>query len=725
MIQYFKSHQKELIVYVLAGVFVAILINLKLFFVPGLYGFDLNGEATDAFPGLKIAKVDLARGHFPLMNIFKNFGTPILGDCLTMPLAPHSLTYFFLPPYLASTVNRTILAILTIPAICLFLRSYMSFGAALFSSLVVFGTSGYFHSFAHHHFHASLLYFVVGLIFEDLWKTRKTASVLLCLQASITLLFASTNLNVYMIFLGVMFLWFVSGEKEHIFRNACIFSGMMVLGLLFVYADFYLFIVNIADSLRIEYDHGLDLTKIEFLRALMGYLNPKVKGVLETYVYLAIPAAACTLYGLFWLMKDSTHRSLGWRILLIAFVPSVIVFTLVCQVHWQRSIPLVRSTEITRILWATAPILGIALGKALDLFEAGSISKTALIYMLTGVLVWMIGQFYLVSKEQGLKAFLLPNIAFTGWLILSLTSPLIMQRKHFAGLTLGAIIAWSQVVNDWNILGYWSPLSDSKRTSHYFSFKELSEFYPGGLLDWVPCYSRVASVEPSNVGHDQRTSGRRIFGSAGRGIILDRDSSYYFLKNNLATIDELPFSYHFNLQEDAFILNKLGIGYLIVSGKEAVDHPDWQPMGYYEINQFPLYLLKSKKPFSLAYFTTSTKDVLNISPPEITFIENNRLHWSDDALTLDLQSHEQNSILVVTLANRFGWTAKVDGTERKIVSHDDHFIRIPLHSGDKHLELEFKPFSSAEILLYMVISVFLTCLVWPRVPGLLNKAAIR
>ena len=99
---------------------VSILLLVKVFLYDQCYLFDTNDDVNHTFVNLKAAQDILRQGALPSINLYNNFGTPLLGDALTFPFAIQSITYWFLPDHLAMTANRVVISFLTIIFLFLF-----------------------------------------------------------------------------------------------------------------------------------------------------------------------------------------------------------------------------------------------------------------------------------------------------------------------------------------------------------------------------------------------------------------------------------------------------------------------------------------------------------------------------------------------------------------------------------------------------------------------------
>src|SRR4051812_19241863 len=101
---------------------IGLLIISKVLIYPDCYSFDSHDDANHAFPSLAIARAAILSGELPTINLANNFGLPLLGDALTYPFAIQALTYYVADNPIAMTINRFLIAILTVIAAFGFFR---------------------------------------------------------------------------------------------------------------------------------------------------------------------------------------------------------------------------------------------------------------------------------------------------------------------------------------------------------------------------------------------------------------------------------------------------------------------------------------------------------------------------------------------------------------------------------------------------------------------------
>ncbi len=147
-----------------------------------IYYVEGNDEAAHTFVEIPMVYRALVDSHILKINIFNNFGTPLLGDPIACPFAPHAATYAFLRPPVAMTVNMGLLAFFSVLVLALFFSRYLTPLSAVVASVTAVTTPSFYYFIHHHPFQGTLFYY--GLI---LWLSERVAEdrrprnlVLLC-----------------------------------------------------------------------------------------------------------------------------------------------------------------------------------------------------------------------------------------------------------------------------------------------------------------------------------------------------------------------------------------------------------------------------------------------------------------------------------------------------------------------------------------------------------------
>src|ERR1035438_4194370 len=82
-----------LLAYVLIPLLIGYCVISRAFQGDGLLPIDTGDEPAETFVQLPLAQTQLAAGDLPKMNLFNNFGTPILGEPVVYPFALHAWSY--------------------------------------------------------------------------------------------------------------------------------------------------------------------------------------------------------------------------------------------------------------------------------------------------------------------------------------------------------------------------------------------------------------------------------------------------------------------------------------------------------------------------------------------------------------------------------------------------------------------------------------------------------
>ena len=101
---YQKSNSTAIVLLLILSVIILFISKVVLY--ESCFLFDSNDDSNHTFVNLFESFRHLKSLQLPFINIFNNFGTPLLGDALTYPFSIASLTYLLFDPQLAMTINR-------------------------------------------------------------------------------------------------------------------------------------------------------------------------------------------------------------------------------------------------------------------------------------------------------------------------------------------------------------------------------------------------------------------------------------------------------------------------------------------------------------------------------------------------------------------------------------------------------------------------------------------
>jgi len=113
-----------LLAYLVIPLLTGYLVIARAFVGDGLYPIDGGDEAAETFVQVPLAQAQWASGNILQINLFNNFGTPILGEPVVYPFALHALSYLVFRPVVAMLVNKFALAVLSMIVLTLFFQRY-------------------------------------------------------------------------------------------------------------------------------------------------------------------------------------------------------------------------------------------------------------------------------------------------------------------------------------------------------------------------------------------------------------------------------------------------------------------------------------------------------------------------------------------------------------------------------------------------------------------------
>lgn len=687
----------------------ASLFILKVFFIPGCFAFDSNDDANLTFPSLGVARSILRQGEIPLMNVFNNFGTPLLGDVVTYPFSLQALTYYFLPDHLAMTVNRFIIIFLSIIFLTIYLRRYVSaFSATLCALLAVF-MPWVAWGVIHHHYQMFLLFFVLLLFLQERFAKTKRLFDLLLFYFTFVGMILSVNINP--VLLAVPFLlvnqFFLSGLRGD--KALFLVSAALISGFLFNYPDLVSFVVATAQSARRWEEYGNPYSLTRLLSGLVGQTQPWRLSQ-DAFIYWSFPVLALAGLGVASLWRKQTTRFLALRVFTLGIVPILLGFLLLYFRDFTWSIPLVKSTDITRIWWPANIFVGITLGSALDTLRKEEWpwrNFNFLAAVVTGVVSilvcgrWVAWRDIDMDYKLALLSFLALILTYTclraDFFSSGLSGRIRKIRERIATRGVSVLIAIAliaaQLPSVLRILGLnsWATCAASK---HHFSNIGEATFTPLSLLNQMEPYSRLATGEHTFLGHDARAAKAQIFGSGARQALVAKPFTGFLVKEDMIEIEQSPVAYHFKRPWNKEKLSRLGIRYVLQKGR----NPDLEAQQWRFVAEDSSYFLyENPDDVGLAYWLKDGQRVF-LDPDDILVRGN--------GLSLKLPAAAGRE-LVVTLVDSLGWKAWVDGKKTEIFHREDQLIRIKLRSGDQKLLVRYQPFQGYHFLAGMISSLLL------------------
>ena len=695
------ARQEKLAVFYLA-LTVSVLLLLKVFLYDHCYAFDVNDDVNHTFVNLKAAQDILRQGALPGINLYNNFGTPLLGDALTYPFSLQSATYWFLPGYEAMTINRAVIGFFTIILLFLFLRQFLSQLSAMACSLLVFFSPGLFWNLAHHHYQMSLLCLCFILYVQTRNRSLNRATYLLLLWVGYSVFFLSASIQP--VLLAIPFLLLFLPIKEGLWATRASFLNCMALlsATIATWPHTAVFFENIAGSTRAQwspYSGILSTTREQLLALLLPpgeWMHYGINGHFSIVTYFSIAYLAFAAVGILSLTrKAQTDGPLLRLIVMLGVVPAIAGFML--QFYGDH-IPFVRSVDSTRIWWFSNVFLVLALGRLLDsswqrVFAWPAqwligISALGIVYVyfrlpqlipefsemapIYHIVVWgtVSGLFAILLSSR--KAGFLQTQQVAGGMIAELPAE---DMRSIAGKSLVVFVLLLALVPTMiHVMGL--NKRSCERGNHYFANSQESTFQPQALLQAMEQGYRMAAEESPGEGHDLKAIFGGVLGSNARAIVSSQALMETFDRQKLIKLDD---NYFFSPPWQTDKLSRLGVRYLLLKQRSReLETQGWtniasdEPLGQHVLYENPsraslIHLLRNDQPVFLGNY--------ELVP---------------NGIRIELPDQADSSTLVASFFYRSAWHAWVDDKEVRPAMNDLGMMQIPITPGARAVLFQFQ-----------------------------------
>jgi len=698
---------------------VSILLLMKVFLYDQCYSFDTNDDVNHTFVNLKAAQDILRQGALPDINLYNNFGTPLLGDALTFPFSLQSITYWFLPGPQAMTVNRAVISFLTIIFLFLFLRQFLSQLSALVCSLIVFFSPGQFWNLAHHHYQMSLLCLCFILYVQTRNLSLDRMTYLLLLWIGYCVLFLSVSIQP--VLLAIPFLLLFLPIKDG-FRTAKVPSVLNFMALLSAVIATWphtaVFFKNIAGSTRAQWSpySGILSTIREQLLALIlppgEWMHYGINGHFSVVTYYSIAYLVFAAIGILSLTRKAQADTRLLRlIIMLGVIPAVGGFLL--QFYGGR-IPFIRSVDSTRIWWFSNVFLVLALGSLLDAtwkkvfpsFSKYLIGISALgiayAYFTMSQLIPEFSEMALLYRAVvwgtviGLLAILLSSFANPIPRAQSGTDDVPLKRSGLdSGSVAGksliiSVLLLAQVPTMVHVMGL--NMRSCNKGNHYFSYSQEATFQPQRLLKSMEPGYRMASEETPGEGHDLKAVFGGVLGSNARAIVSSQVLMEILTGFKLVKLDD---NYFFSSPWQTEKLDRLGIRYLLLKQQSTeLEGQGWNVIANEEYLGQRFFLYENPSRASLVHLLRDDKPV---------FLKSYEL--VPNGIKIQLPELDSSDNLVVSFFYRDSWHAWVDGKEAIPVMTDLGMMKIPIRPGDRTVLFQFQGLNAWDFLISFSFSV--------------------
>ncbi|OGQ35654.1 MAG: hypothetical protein A3F16_00460 [Deltaproteobacteria bacterium RIFCSPHIGHO2_12_FULL_43_9] len=661
----------------LLAVTAGFLILTKVFIYPSCYSFDSHDDANHAFPYNYVARQAITDGEIPTINYFNNFGAPILGDALTYPFAIQATTYYFFDGPTGMTINRFIIGILTILAAFFFMRIYLStFPSLVCAMLTLFNPVSFWYPV--HQYQMATPMFLLGIcLINRLIKTKLARDfILLSILFCIMVLSVSINLIIFMIPFFIVFAF-----CRNNFRFDKIFIApivALVATLSFSFPQTFDFIRNYLTSARV--DEGVYSGILTSLRELfLGIAIPPGEWLpynygaqLQAITYISIPVILLVISGALLIKKKRAWKQIS--LLFCGIIPTFIALLLYVNTDLRFFIPLVKNVDILRVLWFSMPFCFVYVGYFIAYARFGkipsiisipviilSIASLLLLKLIPessdlnplhslAIILIILGSIFLFFQQAKKTGFLLILLS-----LLLVPIPIIVR---ILGLNIG-----------------------SCGGTQYSTDLAAAKFTPYGLTAFMEKGNRIATEIHTHKGHDLRVAQDGILGSDARGIAIDKKFGKYLENKKLVFVDQVPYGYYFARPWQTNELTKLGIRYLVIWGEHD---PELDSKGWIK--------LSTEQNHSLFENPDRPTPIYLLDKNGENRIFLNDYKFSGNHIDVNLPNISSQSTLVITILNKYGYNATIDGKKRPIINLESGLISLNVNRGDHHVDIRHLPY---------------------------------
>jgi hypothetical protein len=646
----YKTYQKSdsTAIVLLLILSVIILFISKVVLYESCFLFDSNDDSNHTFVNLFESFRHLKSLQLPFINIFNNFGTPLLGDALTYPFSIASLTYLLFDPQLAMTINRIASATLILLLSFKFFSKYFSNIASFILSLVLLFTPGILWNLAHHHYQLAIPFFFLIIHFiSSNNKSNNYNSILLFLIFIFYLLSVSIQLVVFS--LPFIFLYNFIENRKKLKSTTFIFISALILTL----PHHILFFEYISQSVRLGFTPyvGIITSIRDLILSLFVPLSEwstfGVNGHFTINTYMSSAFIVLSTIGLYSALKYK-YKYLN-LFLFLGLIPFLCAYFIQFRLY---DLSIFKSIDSLRLIWFASPFLMFPLGYFLDnldkLHKNQNIRWLSFFFGLTMLIVYFlphgIDEFNGVGSIHLLVFFLLVLFLLRfSYRSNSFYFLIILIPKFILLLALIPII--------YSILGF--SYKSCSAPNHYFNKQEKLKIFPENIAVDLKPFSRATFIEQPGVGNDLKLVYSNILGSASRSIISSKKLQTILKEQNMIQLSD---NYFFKPPWNFEALNRLNIRYIISPKEDYKLNHEWNFLK----NEDKYYIYENPvKPTIASYENDKSKSFIN----KINLIPNG---IQLNVKGIDLSNHK----IRISLFNHKHWNVYFDGKKNKIYSDD-------------------------------------------------------
>lgn len=653
--------------------------------------YDPSDDLNHTFTGLAMAKKMFANGNMPYFNYYNNFGTPLMGDALTYPFALQAIPYYFtdIVNYpLVSTINRFVLCVATLTALLMFYRTFqLSIFASAMAAMCVFFNFGFFWHFAHHSYQATVLLATCVLIAQRVALRNNNHKQLFISVALLSgLMIYSVNPN--LILLSFIFFALQPLVYKMSLKTMAVNTGALLAGGLIGSIQIITNVLALLNSARSSTSYvDVFFIKFSWLELISRALfQDRPSGVHLGHIYLVVyfPMFLLLAYliGLYLFFKENDNSTFAVSVA-FGFLPLLLTGVLLVHTGIWQALPLLKSTDITRIMWLAMIFIGLGIGRFTDALQSSTINKRlAWLMVMVMTTAACLGTVSVVTKRS--PALYLPGYwtawALTAWYLLHkhLKAPLDNGAKHKNILFVSGSLVLLAIMSTYSpIIHYLGNWANPTKCRSLNSFTEIPAFDPnlGLKVSTLSDKARFAVNIDSGRGFELISETFFRHGGGGRSIALDGNLQTILLSSGLIEIDNPISGYHFTTPWDNAISNRLGLRYFATHTSD--NHDNWTIIDRWG----KYYIYENVQKPSLVY--------LGDGQDSISFIETFSIKGND--LHIDLPPVMNGGKLHVTITARPGFSVYVDGEKRVIEIDEFGFISAKLTSADQKVLVSYNP----------------------------------
>lgn len=686
----------------LVAVSVGLLILAKVFIYPDCFSFDSHDDANHAFPGLHVAEESIRAGELPTINFYNNFGAPLLGDALTYPFAVQALTYYVLDSHLAMTVNRFAIAIATVIAAFGFFRIYLGFFPALICALLIFFNPVAFW-YPVHQYQMAALFFFASFYLLNKFNIHKSTLYFFALFALFCALILSVSINHVVLMVPFLLAWSFCRNRFRLDRISIAPLVALIGALIFSYPQTLDFVRNFSTSARAS-EGVYDSILTNFRELFLGLIIPPGDWIAYNYgaqlqvtTYLSMSMILAIVTGA-WLIR----KKIVWKqssLFFCGILPTVIAIVLYMNSGLRLAIPLVKSVDITRVFWFSMPFCYVYVGYFIAYVRLGQLPRSIVILLLVVSSATLL-TIHVLPETADISALhsIILLLGMVGSLVILLTgrnSPQPGYRASLGSRIGSALLIVGLVLTPIPVIVRVLGLNTgSCAGTQYSSSLPASRFDPYPLLSLIEKGNRLATEIHTHKGHDLRVATYGILGSDARGIVVDKKFGKFLEEKRLVSVDQVPYGYYFSRPWQTDELSRLGIRYLLVSRSPdtELEAKGWMRLG--EAAGLSLYE-NPAKPTPLYLLADHAGTPL--------FLHDYR--FSANHIQASLPEFHGTSTLIVTVLNRKGFEAEIDGRKAEIVSQKNGFIGLHVRPEDKAIEIRHHPYSWYQVATGIIVAI--------------------